>query len=188
MALHTAGDAPLGFLATFTDITDIMRDAGRRERLLAAEQTTRSERKGLEEQRERLLEAELAGRRSAELVQRQLEQQNEKLRELDEAKTQFVATVSHELRTPLTSIVSFSELMRAETRSLTPDGAQFLDIIERNAHRLLRLVGDLLLLAGWSPGASRWSWLPCPSPNSPRRRRAPPGRCREAWCYRPFFG
>jgi PAS domain S-box-containing protein len=112
-----------------------------------------SDRKGLEEQRERLLEAELAARRTAELVQRQLEQQNEKLRELDETKTQFIATVSHELRTPLTSIVSFSELLKAETQSLTPDGAQFLAIIERNAHRLIRLVGDVLLLSHLESGS-----------------------------------
>ena len=111
-----------------------------------------TDRKQLEERREQLLEAELAARRSAELSQRQLEMQNEKLRELDEAKTVFLATVSHELRTPLTSIVSFSELMRAETQALTPDGAQFLDIIERNAHRLLRLVGDLLLLSRLESG------------------------------------
>jgi PAS domain S-box-containing protein len=112
-----------------------------------------TERKQLEERREQLLEAELAARRSAELGQRQLEKQNEKLRELDEAKTVFLATVSHELRTPLTSIVSFSELMRAETQALTPDGTQFLDIIERNAHRLLRLVGDLLLLSRLESGS-----------------------------------
>ena len=72
---------------------------------------------------------------------------------LDEAKTIFLATVSHELRTPLTSIVSFSELMRAETNSLTADGSQFLDIIERNAHRLLHLVGDLLLLSRLESGS-----------------------------------
>ena len=49
--------------------------------------------------------------------------------------------------------MSFSELMRAETQALTADGAQFLDIIERNAHRLLRLVGDLLLLSKLESGA-----------------------------------
>jgi PAS domain S-box-containing protein len=106
-----------------------------------------SERKALEEQREALLEAELAARRSAELAQGQLQQQNEKLQELGEARTQFVATVSHELRTPLTSIVSFIELIRAEADGLSKDGTHFLDIIQRNAHRLLRLVGDLLLLS-----------------------------------------
>ena len=112
-----------------------------------------TERKQLEDNREQMLKAELGARQSAELAQRQLELQNEKLRELDEAKTIFLATVSHELRTPLTSIVSFSELMRAETRSLTADGSQFLDIIERNAHRLLHLVGDLLLLSRLESGA-----------------------------------
>lgn len=68
--------------------------------------------------------------------------------------TQFVATVSHELRTPLTSIISFIELIRAEDHGLSPDGVHFLDIIQRNANRLLRLVGDLLLLSRIESGIS----------------------------------
>jgi PAS domain S-box-containing protein len=112
-----------------------------------------SGRKELEEERERLLEAELAARKSAELAQRQLAEQYEKLRALDDAKTQFLATVSHELRTPLTSIVSFTELIRGEAELLTPEGVHFLDIIERNAYRLLRLVSDLLLLSRLEAGA-----------------------------------
>lgn len=112
-----------------------------------------SERKALEKQRERMLEAELAARRAAELAQRRLAEQNDKLRELDDAKTQFLSTVSHELRTPLTSIVSFSELLNGERDALTPDGAHFLQIIERNAERLLRLVDDLLLLSRFDMGA-----------------------------------
>ena len=67
---------------------------------------------------------------------------------------QFVATVSHELRTPLTSIISFLELVRAEDDALSPDGVRFLDIIQRNANRLLRLVGDLLLLSRIESGIS----------------------------------
>jgi signal transduction histidine kinase len=87
----------------------------------------------------------------AELA-RQHEEQNFLLRELDEARNQFVAMVSHELRTPLTSIVSFSELIRGEAEGLTPDGRRFLDVIERNADRLLRLIGDLLLLSRLEAG------------------------------------
>ncbi len=69
----------------------------------------------------------------------------------DEATTgqqraQFLAAVSHELRTPLTSIISFSELLRGEAGGLSPDGVRFLDIIERNADRLLRLIDDVLML------------------------------------------
>jgi signal transduction histidine kinase len=73
--------------------------------------------------------------------------------ELEEARNQFLAIVSHELRTPLTSIVSFSELIRGEAEGLTPEGVHFLDIIERNADRLLRLVGDLLMLDRLEAGA-----------------------------------
>jgi signal transduction histidine kinase len=98
-----------------------------------------SDRKELEQQR---LEA-----------QRQLAEQNERLRKLDEARNQFLAIVSHELRTPLTSIVSFSELIKGEADGLTPEGVRFLDIIERNADRLHRLVGDLLMLDRLEAGA-----------------------------------
>ncbi len=112
-----------------------------------------SERVALEGQRQQVLEAELAARRLAEQAQQQLAEQNRRLRKLDEARNQFLAIVSHELRTPLTSIVSFSELIRGEAGGLTPEGLSFLDIIERNADRLHRLVGDLLMLDRLEAGA-----------------------------------
>ncbi len=77
----------------------------------------------------------------------EIEEQNIRLRQLDEARNQFVAMVSHELRTPLTSIISFSELIRSEAEGLSPDGLRFLSVIERNADRLLQLIDDLLLLS-----------------------------------------
>jgi signal transduction histidine kinase len=64
----------------------------------------------------------------------------------DEQRSQFLAILSHEMRTPLTSIISFSELLRGESAGLSADGLRFLDIIERNADRLLQLMDDLLLL------------------------------------------
>jgi PAS domain S-box-containing protein len=93
-----------------------------------------TERKRTEEERERLLH--------------ELEDQNERLRELDRLKDEFVALVSHELRTPLTSIRGYLELvLEGEAGDLTDDQRQFLGVVERNAHRLLALVGDLLFLA-----------------------------------------
>ncbi len=112
-----------------------------------------SDRKELEQQRLAALEAELAARQLAEHAQRQLTEQNERLQHIDEARNQFLAIVSHELRTPLTSIVSFIELIRGEAESLTPEGLSFLDIIERNADRLHRLIGDLLMLDRLEAGA-----------------------------------
>jgi PAS domain S-box-containing protein len=79
---------------------------------------------------------------------RELEAQNERLLELDRMKDEFVALVSHELRTPLTSIRGYLELvLDGEAGDLTEDQRQFLGVVERNAHRLLDLVGDLLFLA-----------------------------------------
>jgi len=86
-------------------------------------------------------------------AQQQLTEQNVRLRKVDDARNQFLAVVSHELRTPLTSIVSFCELIRGEAESLTPEGLRFLDIIERNADRLHRLIGDLLMLDRVEAGA-----------------------------------
>jgi hypothetical protein len=72
--------------------------------------------------------------------------QNERLRELDRLKDEFVALVSHELRTPLTSIIGYIQLLRDE-RASGLDTDHFAEVIERNAERLLRLVGDLLFLS-----------------------------------------
>ena len=74
-------------------------------------------------------------------------------KELEQRRNQFLAIVSHELRTPLTSIISFIELIRSEAEGLTPEGLSFLDVIERNADRLHRLVGDLLMLDRLEAGA-----------------------------------
>jgi signal transduction histidine kinase len=85
--------------------------------------------------RERLLE-------SAEGV----ELQNERLRQLDRLKDEFIALVSHELRTPLTSIRGYLELM-GDDPSLSDENTTFLETIDRNAQRLQRVVGDLLFCA-----------------------------------------
>ncbi|MDM7854496.1 sensor histidine kinase [Cellulomonas alba] len=68
-------------------------------------------------------------------------------REAARLKDEFVSLVSHELRTPLTSVLGYLELMQDGTDPLTDEQREYLGIIERNARRQLRLVGDLLLTA-----------------------------------------
>jgi signal transduction histidine kinase len=99
------------------------------------------------EERGRLLEAEQAARAEAESVQRLLAEQNDRLRELDRLKDEFVSLVSHELRTPLTSIRGYVELLLDEGSELDQDQRRFLGVVDRNSERLLDLVSDLLFLA-----------------------------------------
>jgi PAS domain S-box-containing protein len=69
-------------------------------------------------------------------------------RAAERLKDQFVSLISHELRTPLSSILGYLELvMDDEEQPLTAEQRQYLTTVERNAHRLLRLVGDLLFTA-----------------------------------------
>jgi PAS domain S-box-containing protein len=93
---------------------------------------------------------DISDRRAAEaerdLLLRELAEQNERLRELDRMKDDFVASVSHELRTPLTSIRGYLELVR-EDGGLDEEQDRMLGIVDRNADRLLGLVTDLLFIA-----------------------------------------
>ena len=60
-------------------------------------------------------------------------------------RSQFVANVSHELKTPLTSIKGFAETLRIVEDSETRQ--KFLDIIDKEAERLTRLINDILVLS-----------------------------------------
>ena len=67
----------------------------------------------------------------------------EMLAELDRAKTQFFSNVSHEFRTPLTLLLGpVGELLSKADQS--PGDRRALELIEGNAHRLLKLVNTLL--------------------------------------------
>lgn len=59
----------------------------------------------------------------------------------------FVANVSHELRTPLTALLGFIETLRGAARDDPAARTRFLGIMEREALRMNRLVGDLLSLS-----------------------------------------
>lgn len=77
----------------------------------------------------------------------------DQLRELDTAKSDFVATASHELRTPLTSIVGNTEVLLEEGEALDGPQKRLLEAVHRNARRLERLISDLLMLSRIESGA-----------------------------------
>ena len=141
-------------------------------------------------ERERLLEAERAARAEAESARQLLAAQNDRLRELDALKDEFISLVSHELRTPLTSIRGYVELLQ-EDDGLGEEQQRYLGVVDRNSARLLDLVSDLLFLAQVDAGKLAFELQPvdlevlvaeCIGPRSRRRRprRSSSSRARSA--------
>jgi signal transduction histidine kinase/ligand-binding sensor domain-containing protein/CheY-like chemotaxis protein len=82
--------------------------------------------------------------------------QAEKLRELDDLKSQFFANVSHELRTPLTlTLGPLQDALDGRFGPLRPELAGQIETALRNAERLLGLVDQLLDIARLNAGRLR---------------------------------
>lgn len=69
--------------------------------------------------------------------------EKDKLDQVNKMKTRFFTNISHEFRTPLTLILGPLENLLADT-NLKPMINQQLNIIQKNARRLLRLINQLL--------------------------------------------
>ena len=107
----------------------------------------------------------VAGQVSASLESaRSLEfqrQRAEALAQLDRAKSQFFSNVSHEFRTPLTLISGpLAEAQRHARTTGIDDLAANLEIVERNALRLGKLVNSLLDFSRLQAGQTRAAYAP----------------------------
>ncbi|MBA3903568.1 MAG: histidine kinase, partial [Rhodocyclaceae bacterium] len=98
------------------------------------------------EEKSRELEAATAGLRAA----------NERLKELDRMKDDFISTVTHELRTPLTSIRAFSEILLEDPKTDLAERRKFLAIIVKETERLTRLINQVLDMAKIESGNAEW--------------------------------
>ena len=98
------------------------------------------------EQKQRELEAATAGLKAA----------NERLKELDRMKDDFISTVTHELRTPLTSIRAFSEILYDNPDIDPAERHRFLGLVIKESERLTRLINQVLDLAKLESGMAEW--------------------------------
>jgi len=79
---------------------------------------------------------------------RDLEAANERLKELDRLKSEFLSTMSHELRTPLNSIIGFTGILRQGLAGpLNDEQKKQLGMVHTSARHLLGLINDLLDLS-----------------------------------------
>jgi len=87
----------------------------------------------------------------------ELRQANDRLRELDRMKDDFISTVTHELRTPLTSIRAFSEILQEDPSIDLAQRQRFVGIIVSETVRLSRLINQILDLAKLESGRAEWT-------------------------------
>lgn len=82
-------------------------------------------------------------------------------KELDFAKTNFIATVSHELKTPISSIqMSLQLLENKQIGSLNGEQLSLVQSIQEDAGRLLKITGELLNMTQVETGSIQMSALP----------------------------
>ncbi len=78
-------------------------------------------------------------------VLKQLQKSNEKLRELDEAKDDFISMASHQLRTPLTSVKGYmSMVLEGDAGKVSKTQAKLLEQAFISSQRMVYLIADLL--------------------------------------------
>ncbi|MDY6865703.1 MAG: sensor histidine kinase [Halobacteriota archaeon] len=92
----------------------------------------------------KILEDEV-GRKTDDLKRsnKKLEVANQKLRELDQMKSDFISTVSHDLKTPLSAMKTSAEMLACGDYNKDSE-KELIGIICRNVDRQTRLVEDLL--------------------------------------------
>ncbi len=94
--------------------------------------------------------------RELEAATAELTAANERLKEVDRLKDNFITTVTHELRTPLTSIRAFSEILHDSPALEPARRMEFISIIVKESERLTRLINQVLDLAKLESGNAEW--------------------------------
>lgn len=78
---------------------------------------------------------------------------NQDLRELDEAKDEFISMASHQLRTPLTSIKGYlSMVLEGDVGRISAQQKEFLDYAFTGTQRTVNMIADLLNVSRMTAG------------------------------------
>ncbi len=92
----------------------------------------------------------------------QLKRKNVELDRLNRMKAEFISIAAHELRTPMTSVVGYLDLIvEGRLGELPGDLRRPISSLRRNAHRLKRLIDDMLDVSRLETGRVSLHRAPC---------------------------
>lgn len=108
---------------------------------------------------DRSIKIEIADKARIEELAKSLEAKNEKLRELDMQKSEFISLASHQLRGPLTAIKGYaSMLMDGDFGELGKDIKEAIDTIFKSTQALVVIVGDYLDISRIEQGKMKYDF------------------------------
>lgn len=78
-------------------------------------------------------------------AQKEIQIQRDELEKLNAQKDRFFAIIAHDLRSPFSSLLGFSEMIRKQTKDLTPEQvSEYVTVVNRTAEQAYNLLVDLL--------------------------------------------
>lgn len=90
-----------------------------------------------------------------------LEVSNERLRILDQRKSEFVSIASHQLRTPVTAIKGYSSLLLEDSYGVLPEAAKDpIGKIFHSSQRLVEMIADFLNVSKIEQGTMTYTFTP----------------------------
>jgi signal transduction histidine kinase len=102
---------------------------------------------------------EIKRKEELQMMTNKLARANDKLRTLDNAKSEFISIASHQLRTPLTAIKGFVSLLSEESYGkLTPTVKEVLSKVYLSNERMIDLVEDLLNISRIESGRMEYKF------------------------------
>ena len=116
------------------------------ENIVRSQKELREKNERLSEQQDALRDANAGLEQRVNLKTKELEDKNQKLNEAARLKDEFLATLSHEFRTPLTPIITCAHLLNTDS-GLKPEELKNVQVIDRNARALSRMIDELLDLS-----------------------------------------
>lgn len=109
----------------------------------------------------RSVQQEVKQREQLQILSEQLLIANDKLKDLDKLKTEFLSLASHQLRSPLTAIKGYASMvLDGDFGVINPEAKDAIDRVFQSAQNLTKIVEDFLSVSKIESGGMKYEMAP----------------------------